>query len=183
MDGTLAVADSVLTVLKLAFLAGLYLFLARVVRAVWVEIHAERGSLAERVRSGSDSANVVANPQAATSAVSSARETSTKSSRRTRADKHNFTLKIVEPPERRGRTFTMTDEMTVGRAAGCAVSIEDPLISQLHARIFRRDGQFFVEDLGSTNSTYLNRKRVGGPVPIGVGDRLSMGDTVLEVKK
>ena len=92
-------------------------------------------------------------------------------------------LKIVEPPERRGRTFAMSEEMTIGRAAGCAVSIEDPLISQLHARIFRRDGQYFVEDLGSTNGTYLNRKRVAGPIPIAPNDRLAMGDTVLEIKK
>ena len=180
------VADSVLTVLKLAFLAGLYLFLARVVRAVWVEIHAERGSLAERVRSGSDgNGGTAATRSTQTAAVSSAREQASpqKVRKRSKIDKQTYSLKIVEPPERRGRAFVMTDEMTIGRAAGCAVSIEDPLISQLHARMFRRDGQFFVEDLGSTNSTFLNRKRVGGPVPIAVGDRISLGDTVLEMKK
>lgn len=171
-------SDSVLTVLKLAFLAGLYLFLARVVRAVWVEIHAERGSLAERVRSGSEGASA----PAATEAMSSARERPVEP-KKSKRQTPSFTLKIVEPPERRGRTFPMTEEMTIGRAAGCAVSIEDPLISQLHARIFRRDGQFFIEDLGSTNGTFLNRKRVGGPIPMSVSDRVAMGDTVLEVKK
>ena len=170
-------SDSVLTVLKLAFLAGLYLFLARVVRAVWVEIHAERCSLAERVRSGSDGG-----APAPTEAVSSARERPL-TPRKVRREVRSLELKIVEPPERRGRTFAMSEEMTIGRAAGCAVSIEDPLISQLHARIFRRDGQYFVEDLGSTNGTYLNRKRVGGPIPIAPNDRLAMGDTVLEIKK
>lgn len=176
-------ADSVLTILKLAFLAGLYLFLARVVRAVWVEIHAERGSLAERVHSGSDNPDRPTTATSNTAAESSAREQTPQRKSPRRIDKHTYSLKIVEPPERRGRTFVMSDEMTIGRAAGCAVSIEDPLISQLHARMFRRDGQFFVEDLGSTNSTFLNRKRVGGPVPIGVGDRISLGDTVLEIKK
>lgn len=173
-------SDSVLTVLKLAFLAGLYLFLARVVRAVWVEIHAERGSLAERVRSGSEGANGPA--PVATEATSSARERPAEP-KKARRDARTLSLKIVEPPERRGRTFPMTEEMTIGRAAGCAVSIEDPLISQLHARIFRRDGQYFIEDLGSTNGTFLNRKRVGGPIPIAANDRVSMGDTVVEVKK
>lgn len=176
-------ADSVLTVLKLAFLAGLYLFLARVVRAVWVEIHAERGSLAERVRSGSDTNDWAPAATDNTAAESSARERIPDRKHSRRVDRHTYSLKIVEPPERRGRIFVMTDEMTIGRAAGCAVSIEDPLISQLHARMFRRDGQFFIEDLGSTNNTFLNRKRVGGPVPIGVGDRISLGDTVLEIKK
>lgn len=173
-------ADSVLTVLKLAFLAGLYLFLARVVRAVWVEIHAERGSLAERVRTGAEPASAASSQ---TASVSSARETVPEPKRRRKESKFTWELKVVEPPERRGRTFELTDEMTVGRAPGCAVSIEDPLISQLHARIFRRDGQFFIEDLGSTNSTYLNRKKVGGPVPMGANDRVAMGDTVLEVRK
>lgn len=170
-------SDSVLTVLKLAFLAGLYLFLARVVRAVWVEIHAERGSLAERVRSGNESNDSAAQ----TESVSSAREQPVeKKSRRKVPMLH---LKIVEPPERRGRTFEMADEMTIGRATGCAVSIDDPLISQLHARLFRRDGQYFIEDLGSTNGTFLNRKKVGGPIPVAVNDRLSMGDTVIEIRK
>ena len=170
-------SDSVLTVLKLAFLAGLYLFLARVVRAVWVEIHAERGSLAERVRSGSDSGE--GTPQ--TESVSSAREQPVP--RRSRRAAPAMELKIVEPPERRGRTFAMTEEMTIGRAAGCAVSIEDPLISQLHARLFRRDGQYFIEDLGSTNGTFVNRKRVGGPLPVAANDRISIGDTVVEIRK
>ncbi len=170
-------SDSVLTVLKLAFLAGLYLFLARVVRAVWVEIHAERGSLAERVRSGSDSGQGTG----PTEAVSSAREKPTP--KRGRRDAPALQLKIVEPPERRGRTFAMSDEMTIGRASGCAVSIEDPLISQLHARLFRRDGQYFIEDLGSTNGTFVNRKRVGGPLPVAANDRISIGDTVVEIRK
>ena len=170
-------SDSVLTVLKLAFLAGLYLFLARVVRAVWVEIHAERGSLAERVRSGSDGG-----APAPTEAVSSARERPL-TPRKVRREVRSLELKIVEPPERRGRTFAMSEEMTIGRAAGCAVSIEDPLISQLHARIFRRDGQYFVEDLGSTNGTFVNRKRIGGPVALRPKDRIQIGDTVLELQK
>jgi FHA domain len=176
-------ADSVLAILKVAFLAGLYLFLARVVRAVWVEIHAERGSLAERVRTGAEPASAAS----ATESISSARQAPApvpmpagKQSRR--EAKRTYSLKIVEPPERRGRTFAMIDEMTVGRAAGCAISIDDPLISQLHARVFRRDGQFFVEDLGSTNGTFLNRKPVGGPIPLTQTDRISVGDTVLEVK-
>ena len=173
-------ADSVLAVLKIAFLAGLYLFLARVVRAVWVEIHAERGSLAERVRTGAEPLSAAA----ATESVSSAHETPApvQPKRNRKEAKRTYNLKIVEPPERRGRTFEMIEEMTLGRAAGCAISIDDPLISQLHARVFRRDGQFFVEDLGSTNGTFLNRKRVGGPIPLTQTDRISVGDTVLEMK-
>jgi pSer/pThr/pTyr-binding forkhead associated (FHA) protein len=72
----------------------------------------------------------------------------------------------------------------VGRAPGCGVSLpEDTFISQLHARVFRRDGSLFVEDLGSTNGTFLNRKAVSAAVPLRKGDRLQVGKTVLEVAK
>jgi pSer/pThr/pTyr-binding forkhead associated (FHA) protein len=58
---------------------------------------------------------------------------------------------------------------------------EDNYVSQLHARVFRRDGQFYVEDLGSTNGTYVNRKKVTAPIVIRKGDRLQIGKTVLEL--
>jgi pSer/pThr/pTyr-binding forkhead associated (FHA) protein len=79
--------------------------------------------------------------------------------------------------------YPVADEMTVGRAAGCGVALEDVTVSQLHARVFRRDGQLWVEDLGSTNGTFVNRKRVGAPVTLRRGDRLQVGSTVLEVSR
>jgi pSer/pThr/pTyr-binding forkhead associated (FHA) protein len=69
----------------------------------------------------------------------------------------------------------------VGRAAGCHVTVDDTYASQLHARVFSRDGQFFVEDLGSTNGTYLNRTKVSGPQVMRRGDRLQVGNTVMEL--
>jgi pSer/pThr/pTyr-binding forkhead associated (FHA) protein len=93
-------------------------------------------------------------------------------------------LRIVEPPDRKGRVYELGDELTVGRASGCQVSFpDDTFVSQLHARIFRRDGQLFVEDLGSTNGTFLNRKKVSAPVALRRGDRLQVGKTVLEVTR
>ncbi|MEZ5137550.1 MAG: FHA domain-containing protein [Acidimicrobiales bacterium] len=90
-------------------------------------------------------------------------------------------LAIVAPPELRGRTFPLGDEVTVGRAAGCGVTLDDTYASQLHARVFSREGQLFVEDLGSTNGTYLNRQKVQGPQAMRRGDRLQVGNTVLEL--
>ncbi|MBK5224863.1 MAG: FHA domain-containing protein [Acidimicrobiia bacterium] len=51
----------------------------------------------------------------------------------------------------------------------------------MHARVFRRDGKLFVEDLGSTNGTYLNRAKVGGPMVMSSGDRLQVGSVVMEL--
>ncbi|MBC8194748.1 MAG: FHA domain-containing protein [Acidimicrobiia bacterium] len=90
-------------------------------------------------------------------------------------------LVIVEPESLHGRLFDLCDDLTLGRAAGCSVTIDDSHMSQVHARIIHRGGQFVVEDLGSVNGTYKNRDRVIAPTVIGNGDRLQMGDTILEV--
>lgn len=183
---------SVLALLKIVFLLGLYLFIARVVRVVWVEIFAERRSLAEEVAAGAggdprseraekaDRADAArALPDSPPKAAYSRRE------RRAlkKQAKQSMVLRIQEPPEAKGRTFAVLDEMTIGRAPGCAVPIDDTFASQIHARVFRRDGQVFVEDLGSTNGTFLNRKRVNGPVPVNARDRIQVGSTVIELQK
>jgi pSer/pThr/pTyr-binding forkhead associated (FHA) protein len=93
-------------------------------------------------------------------------------------------LVVLSPTERKGMEFPLRDEVTVGRAGGCAVLLaDDTFVSQLHARVFRRDGDLYVEDLGSTNGTYLNRKKVTAPVPIRKGDKVQFGRTTMEVRK
>lgn len=78
--------------------------------------------------------------------------------------------------------FPLGEEVTIGRAPGCSVALaSDTFVSALHARVFLRDGEAFVEDLGSTNGTYLNRDRLSGTSPLRGGDRLQVGHTVLEV--
>jgi pSer/pThr/pTyr-binding forkhead associated (FHA) protein len=88
---------------------------------------------------------------------------------------------VVEPKEDKGRAYDLGDELTVGRAAGCQVTLEDSYVSQLHARVFTRDGILYVEDLGSTNGTYLNNAKVSAAVAMKRGDRLKIGSTVMEV--
>jgi pSer/pThr/pTyr-binding forkhead associated (FHA) protein len=53
----------------------------------------------------------------------------------------------------------------------------------LHARVFRRDDDIFVEDLGSTNGTYLNGKKVSAASVVRKGDRVQVGRTTLELRK
>ncbi len=91
-------------------------------------------------------------------------------------------LKALEPSALRGRSYPLSDEVTLGRAAGCQVPLDDAYASQVHARVFQRDGQWYVEDLGSTNGTYLNRRRVAGPMVISRRDKLQIGNTVLEMQ-
>ena len=75
------------------------------------------------------------------------------------------------------------EELTVGRAGGCAISLpDDTYVSSLHARVFTSGGRVLVEDLGSTNGTYLNGTKLTSTVPLGRGDRLQVGSTVLEAR-
>jgi pSer/pThr/pTyr-binding forkhead associated (FHA) protein len=89
---------------------------------------------------------------------------------------------VLEPAPLYGQTFDLGDELTVGRAIGCGVSLpDDTFVSTLHARVFRRDGSLYVEDLGSTNGTFVNDRPVTGTVAIRRGDRLQIGKTVMEL--
>lgn len=147
--------DALLTVLKFCFLAILYLFFIRVLRAVWVEMKGAPAVL----RPASPSRQV----------------------RPARMGRSPGRLKVLEPAERRGHAYDLGDELTLGRAGGCQIILDDNYVSQLHARVFRREGQLYVEDLGSTNGTYVNRKKVTAPIAIRRGDRVQIGKTVMEV--
>jgi hypothetical protein len=104
--------------------------------------------------------------------------------RPSKADAAPLRLRIVEPAERRGVAFDLGTEITLGRSPGCAVPLEgDRFASSVHARVFRRGSETFVEDLGSTNGTYLNGERVAMPVRLRRGDRLKVGNTLLEVSR
>jgi pSer/pThr/pTyr-binding forkhead associated (FHA) protein len=92
-------------------------------------------------------------------------------------------MTVIEPRARKGTVFAVAEELTIGRAAGCTVSItDDTFISQLHARVFVQNGEVFVEDLGSTNGSYLNGQKLARPMPLSKGDRLQIGATVLEAE-
>lgn len=90
-------------------------------------------------------------------------------------------LVVLAPPELLGRRYQLAQELTLGRAAGCQITLDDTYVSQLHARIFRAEDVLYVEDLGSTNGTYLNRNKVSGPLLLEVGDQVQVGSTIFEL--
>jgi len=159
------VPDSLLTILKLCFLALLYLFFLRVLRAVWAEMSPSR---------------IAPAPQAAPEARPAKNWGGARGGGGNA--KAGGRLRVIEPPETKGKTYDLGEELTVGRAGGCQITLDDTFVSQLHARVFRRDGQLFLEDLGSTNGTFLNRKKVTAPIAIRKGDRLQIGKTVMELQ-
>ncbi len=103
--------------------------------------------------------------------------------RQRRVRSNTTRLVLIAPAEQAGKVHIVGDELHVGRAAGCEVTVDDTYASQRHARIFRRDGELYVEDLGSTNGSYLNREKVSRPTVVKEGDRLQIGATVFEVSK
>jgi pSer/pThr/pTyr-binding forkhead associated (FHA) protein len=158
------VPDQLLTFLKYIFLAVLYLFFLRVLRAVWIELREPKP------------APVPAMPPPSTPDTAPRRP-----GRKGAGDER---LVVVDPADRRGQEFPLGAELTVGRAGGCGVPLtDDTFVSQLHARLFRRDGDLWVEDLGSTNGTYLNQKRITAAVAMHKGDKLQIGKTTMEVRR
>ena len=71
----------------------------------------------------------------------------------------------------------------IGRGTDAAIRLDDDYVSTRHARIVTSGGQWFVEDLGSTNGTYLGSQRITQPVPIGLGSQVRIGKTIVELRK
>jgi hypothetical protein len=144
-------SETALTILKYLFLALMYLFLARVVRVVVLEMRSPAAINAGEVA-----------PAKGTKRVAR--------------------LRILEPAAHQGETYPLGDELTVGRGGGCGVVLpDDTFVSTVHARLFRRGSDLFVEDLGSRNGTFVNGKPVQSPTRIRRGDRVQFGQTVGEV--
>jgi pSer/pThr/pTyr-binding forkhead associated (FHA) protein len=83
-----------------------------------------------------------------------------------------------------GTSLGLTDQqITIGRADDATLVLGDDYASTRHARLFPQDGQWLVEDLGSTNGTYLDRQKVTQPTPVPIGVPIRIGKTVLELRR
>src|SRR4051794_15274565 len=153
MDEPLAVA------LKFGFLAVLYLFLMWVVRSSARDLaRYSGGAAAEPVEAPSPQRR--SRPSAA------------------RRDGGAPRLTVVaamghEP----GTPFDVSGGAMFGRADGADIHVEDPFASSSHARIYDRGGGMYLEDMGSTNGTYLNGRKVQSAEPLGSGDTIRIGDS------
>jgi pSer/pThr/pTyr-binding forkhead associated (FHA) protein len=73
--------------------------------------------------------------------------------------------------------------VTMGRSQDSTIVLDDDYVSSRHARVFPRDGQWYVEDMGSTNGTYLDRTKVITATPVKIGVPIRVGKTVVELRK
>lgn len=94
-------------------------------------------------------------------------------------------LAVVEAPEGGpavGTRFPLGAVTTLGRDVNNAIVLEDPFVSADHAVLSFRGRTWYVEDLGSTNGTYVNGARIEEPVPLGWGDELQIGAVRLRLE-
>lgn len=79
-----------------------------------------------------------------------------------------------------GDTFLIDRDIILGRGGSSSIVIKDTFASNQHARIFVRKGQYWLEDMGSTNGTFVNEVQVKQPVVLADGDRLRVGSVTFQ---
>ena len=150
--------DPVSVALKFGLLAVVYLFLLWVVRSAWRDL-----------RRGATTTGPVEEATGFHSATSIGH--SPIGGREPRL--------VVEraPGHEPGMIYDLDSGAVLGRGAQAEIRLEDPFASAGHARIFEQGNIMVIEDLGSTNGTYLNEELLEGPRPLHAGDRVRIGDS------
>ena len=160
--------DQLLGVLKIVLLLALYLFFARVLWAVWNEV---------RVPAVNRSAQGTGTPKTVTSDSPAGVVKVPRPYRVAR-------MKVITPAPLRGFTFTTDQPFTVGRATDNDMCLDDDeFASSHHARFLSRDGRTCVEDLTSTNGTFVNNNRIEQSAELKIGDRVQIGSVIIETVK
>jgi pSer/pThr/pTyr-binding forkhead associated (FHA) protein len=93
------------------------------------------------------------------------------------------TILLVQPDGNKPFPYRLEGATTIGRAAECELRLEDTYVSQQHARIFDRGGNWYVEDLGSTNGTFVNEQKLVAPAMLTPGDTVRVGQTKVELRR
>ena len=151
----------VLSVLKYSLLVLLYFFVFRAIRSVAVDVGGRKRGTTSQTRT----------PTPASPA------------KPTRGGKPPTQVVVHDPGGAKPITTKLRDSAEIGRGDGCAIRLQDTYVSQVHARLYPKDGAWYVEDLGSTNGTLLNDRRVDAPLEVHAGDVVKVGKTVLELKR
>ena len=153
-----------LTLIRVAFLAVLWLFVIAEIGVVRTDLSGNSGGRSRAARRQAQAPRAAAKPQ-----------------RARRGQPH---VLVVTAGSLKGTTIDLSEQqITLGRANDATLVLNDDYASSRHARIFPQDGQWIVEDLGSTNGTYLDRQKVTRPTPVPAGVPVRIGKTVLELRR
>lgn len=155
-------SELTLTLIKLGFLALLWMFVLSVLSVI---------------RSDLFGAKVAA----AAAPVPSPKPVKQAKQKKRRGQPHS--ISIADGPQAGVSAPLDGEPVTIGRGSDCQIKLDDDYSSTRHARIFLSDGQWWVEDLGSTNGTYLDGQRLTRPVQAEIGGSIRIGRTTLTLAK
>ncbi|HCA84157.1 MAG TPA: FHA domain-containing protein [Streptomyces sp.] len=170
-------SELTLTVMRLGFLAVLWLFVIVAVQVIRSDLFGTR--VTQRAgRRGADQSGRQQQPQQQRQQAAGGRGGG-------RQRRGAPTKLVVSEGTLTGTTVALQGQtISLGRAHDSTIVLDDDYASSRHARIYPdRDGQWIVEDLGSTNGTYLERTRLTTPTPIPLGAPIRIGKTVIELRK
>lgn len=165
-------SELVLTVLRLSFLALLWLMVLWCLRTLRSDIYG--------TRVGARSATPRRRLGRRTPVALDAEDPADSPAQHRSAP---VTLVVLAGPLAGTQLNLQSSAVLIGRAPSCTLVLDDDYASGRHARIFPHDGRWFVEDLGSTNGSWLGDHRVGEPEPMNPGLQLKIGQTVIELRK
>ncbi|HEY0695380.1 MAG TPA: FHA domain-containing protein [Kribbella sp.] len=157
-------SELTLTLIKLGFLALLWMFVLAVLSVI-----------------RSDLFGAKVDSRAAAATISPANNRPAKASKKNRGAPGTVT--IADGPQAGVGAPLAEEPVVIGRGSDCQIRLDDDYSSTRHARLFQSEGQWWVEDLGSTNGTYLDGQRVTRPVPAEIGGSIRIGRTTLNIAK
>ena len=168
-------SELTLTILRLGLLVALWLFVFAIVGVLRGDLYGTR--VTQRARRGTEPSGPIpgaapARPAAPKAGMLSGRRGS-----------HPRKLVVTEGPLS-GTSLPLRSQGTlIGRSPECALVLDDDYASGRHARIFEEEGRWLVEDLGSTNGTFVDNRRITAPTPLELGTTLRIGRTVVELAR
>jgi hypothetical protein len=170
-------SELTLTVVRLALLALLWIFVFSVVGVLRGDLYGTRVLTRHKPKAPRRAAR-----EPVAQALPAHRPDTPKASRAS-GRRVPTTLTVTEG-SLAGTTLSLMDSgVLLGRNPECTLVLDDDFASGRHARIFRRDEGWFVEDLGSTNGTFLGSSKLTEPMPLEVGSTLRIGKTIFELRK
>ena len=150
----------VLSVLKYGLLVLLYFFVFRALRSVATDVSGKRRGATTQMRT----------PAAPPAKAS-------------KGGRPPAQVVVHDAGGDKATTVRLSGSTDIGRADRCAIRLGDTYVSQVHARLYGENGSWFVEDVGSTNGTFLNDHKVDRPLEVHAGDVVKLGKTVLELRR
>ncbi len=163
-------SELTLTLIRLGFLAVLWLFVLSAVSVIRSDMFGARVDTVKAPAAQQPSPAKPAKPP--------------RQRRPSRSDRNIPRQLVVADGPDRGQSVQLGSEpVLIGRGTDAQIRLDDDYVSTRHARVATNGEQWFVEDLGSTNGTYVGAQRVTAPTPVAMGTAIRIGKTVLELRR